>query len=335
MPRRPSATRVGATSSILLLVLVVLIERGVVGARVGLAASVLVLVAAVGWTLRAPPRLRGLSELYLWLAFILSIYHLDVLANAVAGRIGWEGIEVFRPVAVVQVIAVCVALGALGAWSRDRGPSGGAARRARLAAGLFVVGAVVFWVGARTFPGLALERIQANPEGHLWTSASFMLAAVVTLGGLALFTLVLREAGDRFLSVLGLLVFACGSVFWILHLAVRMTVMVLAAQEWARSGTAPAWYEPWRAWAALLFGLYSGLAYLGLAAYGGALLAIGWRPRWIAWACLVAGVFAALLGGLPLFIHVPLWALGILALSAGPFALRRTPGESSEMEAVT
>lgn len=56
------------------------------------------------------------------------------------------------------------------------------------------------------------------------------------------------------------------------------------------------------------------LAYLGLAAYGGALLKTGLVPRWAGWMCVVAGLLAAPLGGLPLFIHVPLWLVGLLVL---------------------
>jgi hypothetical protein len=64
----------------------------------------------------------------------------------------------------------------------------------------------------------------------------------------------------------------------------------------------------------LLFVIYSVLAYVGLAAYGVSLLKTGWLPRWVGWACVAAGLIAAPLGGLPLFIHVPLWLAGILTL---------------------
>jgi hypothetical protein len=249
--------------------------------------------------------------LYLWLAFMLSMYHLHALAHGLAGWMGLEGIELFRPVAIVHVLVVGAALWALGAWSSNEETG---SYPARLAAGLFVVGAVVFWVGARTFPGMALEKIQANLAGHLWTSVNFLLANVITLAGLALLTLALREAGDRYFSILGLLFFTFGAVFWTLHLAFRLTVMVRAAQELSLTAGPPLWFEPWRDWAALLFGVYSVLAYLGLAAYGVALLKTGWLPRWVGWTCVVAGLLAAPLGGLPLFIHVPLWLVGILLL---------------------
>ncbi|MGH9839642.1 MAG: hypothetical protein ACREEM_12750 [Blastocatellia bacterium] len=289
-------------------------EGGVISASTGQTLSILLMLIGVIWAVKGADKLRRLSELYLWLAFILSIYHLHVLAQAVAGWMGLDGIVVFRPVAIVHLLVVGAALWALGAWSSDEEPAATGAQPARLAAGLFVVGAVVFWVGARTFPGMALEKIQANPAGHLWTSVNFLLANVITLAGLALFTLALREAGDRYFSILGLLFFTFGAVFWTLHLAFRLTVMVRAAQELNLSSGPPQWFEPWRDWAALLFGIYSVLAYVGLAAYGGALLKTGWLPRWVGWTCVVAGLLAAPLGGLPLFIHVPLWLAGILTL---------------------
>jgi hypothetical protein len=252
-------------------------------------------------------RLRRLSELYVWLAFILSVYYLQSLATAVAEWSGSSETSVFRSIAVAHLAVVCAALWTLGAWS--------AAVPSRLAAGLFIVGAVVFWVGARTFPGLALDRVAANLPGHLWTSVNFLLATIITLVGLALLTLVLREAGDRVLSAVGLLLFGFGSVFWVLHLAFRMTIVVQAAEAWSASAAAPDWFEPWSAWAALLFGIYSVLAYIGLAAYGGALLSVGWQRRWLGWTCVFAGLVAAPLGGLPLFIHVPLWLIGLMVLT--------------------
>lgn len=318
-PTSPT-TRVGATIAVLSFIVVLMFESEAVSASLGLLLSIVVILIGIGWAARGRDRPRRLSALYLWLAFIVSIYHLDVVSSALAGWIGWQAIEVLRPIAVAALLGVCAALWVLGAWSGDQGTSGSHANLVRLAAGLFIVGAVVFWVGARTFPGLALERIQANPERHLWTSVNFVLATILTIGGLALLTLALREAGDRVLSALGLLIFTFGSVFWVLHLAIRMTVMVQAAQEWRPDSAPPEWFEPWRAWAALLFGLYSVLAYAGLAAYGVALLTIAWRPRWIGWTCVLAGPFAAVLGGLPLFIHVPLWLIGILALTTSPYA---------------
>jgi hypothetical protein len=63
----------------------------------------------------------------LWLAFILSMYHLNALAQGLAGWMGLEGIEVFRPVAIVHVLVIGAALWALGAWSSDEEPAAASA----------------------------------------------------------------------------------------------------------------------------------------------------------------------------------------------------------------
>jgi hypothetical protein len=305
----------GVVASLALFVLVLALERGVIGGPAAHTLSAVVVLLAGAWTIGRGNAARGLSELYLWLAFIFSVYHLQLLASAAARWVGVPEIEMLRPIAIGHVLAVCAALWILGAWSGDR-ESGIRWPLDRLAAGLFIVGAVIFWVGARTFPGLALDRIAAEPAGHQWTSGSFLLAAIVTVIAFGVWTQSFREKGDRILSRLGLLVFSLASVFWVLHLAVRMTVMVQAAQAWSAAGSPPDWFEPWRAWAALLFALYSVLAYVGLAAYGGAWLSLGRQPRWAGWTCVLAGLLAAPLGGLPLFVHVPVWIVGILMLTS-------------------
>ena len=321
----PPVSRVGPATALLLLASVVARESGLVSASVGTIAAVVIVATGAALTLGRPNVLWRLSELYLWLAFIVSVYHLHLAAAGIAGWSGMTTIDVFRPLAVAHVLAVGAALWVLNAWSRD--PSTPAhADLVRLSAAFFVIGAVVFWVGARTFPGLSLDVVAANLPGHYWTTANFLVATLITIVGLAFLTLALRYAGDRVLPGVGLLIFSVGSVFWVAHLAYRMTVVVQAAEDWRATTIAPDWYEPWRAWAALLFAIYSVLAYLGLAAYGRALLATKWTPRWIAWTCILAGLLAAPLGGLPLFIHVPLWLAGIAFLTRSPEHLGRGRG---------
>jgi hypothetical protein len=304
--------RVGPVICLLLFLLALAKGAALISISVEQGLSVLFILIAATWVLREPEKLVRLCEMYVWLAFILSLNHLQILAEELAGWLRLEVFDVFKVIAVTHVLIVIVATWVLGAWGRR--DENGNWSSAHFAAGLFIVGSVVFWIGARTFPGMSLDKVQANPEGHVWTAINFMLATAITLGALGLFALALREAGDRYFSVLGLFAFMFGAVFWFLHLAFRLTVMVQAAEEWSRTSTTPAWYEPWRAWAAILFGIYSVLAYVGLAAYGGALLKIGWVAKWAAWTCVVAGLIAAPLGGLPLFIHVPLWLVGILLL---------------------
>jgi hypothetical protein len=52
--------------------------------------------------------------------------------------------------------------------------------------------------------------------------------------------------------------------------------MVSAARELVAAGTAPVWYGSWRPWAGVMYGLYMTMAFLSIAAYGGALLHGGW-----------------------------------------------------------
>ena len=305
---------VGPMSAVALVGVTAAYERGWMGATVAVAATALVILAAVAVMLQGSGRLRRLAELYLWLAMILCLYHLNVLSGTVARRAGLEELTVFQGVAVAYLVTVSVALGVIGAWSQSGGERTGRPYSIRLAARLLVFGAVVFWLGARTFPGLTLEAMAQSPGGHLWTSVGFALATLITLAGLGLLTVALREAGDRLWSVMGFATFSLGAILWLLHLTLRLTVLPLAAREFARSGLEPSWYEPWRLWAGLLFGTFSVLAYLALAAYGAAFLQTRALPRPAGWTLVVVGFLAAPVVGPPFFIHVALWVVGLLLL---------------------
>lgn len=276
--------------------------------------SVLLILAGVAWALRGPQRLRRLCELYLWLAFVLSLGLYEVLSHRIAALIETDRFVVYCVVSAIHLLLIIAALRVMGAWTRGKTPAESKSQPARLAAGLFIVGAVIFWIGATSFPGMRLEGIAANQSGHFLTSATFLVAAVITLAGLTLLTLVLREAGDRYLSHLGLIAFIFGAVFWVIHLAFRLTVMVWAAGELTRTGVPPPWYEPWRNWAAVLFGFYHVLAYAALAAYGGALLKSGLLSRWVGWTCIIFALVSVPFFGPPLAIHVVPWLVGILLL---------------------
>lgn len=304
------STWAGAVVCALLLVTAMIRETGMVGPAFANAVSLLWILAGVAVAVRGSAKLPRLAELYLWLAFILTLSLLQILAQNLARWTGMEVVDVFRLISIPHVITVVAALGVLGAWSR---------KSSRLAAGILILGAVVFWTGARTFPGTSLEEVAASPEGHLWTSANFLLATLITIAGLGFFTVALREAGDRFAAVAGLFTYSLGAVFWILHLAFRLTVMREVAEEYGRSASTPLWYPPWNEWAGLLFGIYSVLAYLGIVAYGVALLRTGLLARWVGWTCVAVGLLAAPLVGPPFFIHAVLWFVGILMLrrSAG------------------
>jgi len=283
-------------------------------ASIGHSLSVLLILAGVAWALKGPQRLRRLSELYVWLAFVLSLGLYEVLSNRIAALIETDRFVVYCVVSAIHLLLIIVALGLLGAWTHGKTPAEAKSQLARLAAGLFIVGAVIFWIGATSFPGMRLEGIAANQPGHFLTSGTFLVATVITLAGVTLFTLVLRDAGDRVLSALGLVAYLFGAVLWTVHLGFRLTVMIWAAQELTRTGMAPPWYEPWRTWAGLLFGIYHVLAYLALVAYGAAVLKTALLARWVGWICIILALVWLPFFGAPLAIHVVPWLLGVLLL---------------------
>ncbi len=303
---------VGAALLVPLLIVAAFREEGIIDNALANSLSLIFILSGVVLAFVGQEKLRRLCELYLWLAFILSLSLLQIAAESLAHWLEVEELVVFQVLAVVHVVIVMATLWVLGAWSQRE--KAAHSYIARLAAGLLIVGAVVFWVGARTFPGMTLEAISSNPGGHMWTSASFMIATFITLAGLGLFTGCLRKAGDHILSVFGLFSFAFGSVFWIVHLTFRLTVMFQVAEEYAQNASQPQWFQPWNDWAGLLFGIFNVLAYLGIVSFGGALLHTRLLARWVGWTCVIVGFLAAPLFGPPLFIHTVFWVIGILVL---------------------
>jgi hypothetical protein len=266
-----------------------------------------VILGSMGWALRSPQKVRSLSSLYLWLAFILL---LDDPAHWLPAVAGWDRVLLYEIASGAHLLLTLLAASALGAWRKEN--------PARPAAGLFIAGAVIFWSGARVWPGMGLVEIAEHGPEHLWTSSTFLLATLITLAAMALLRLALQEAGDRFWATLGLLAYLFGAVFFVMHLGFRLTVMPLAAEEFQRVGAAPIWYEPWRLWAGLGFGIYHVLAYLALVAYGIALLKTRVLPRAAAWSCICFALLTVPWFGPPLFIHMMPWVLGTLILTADP-----------------
>lgn len=304
---------VGAVLALLLIPLAAAVEGSEIDKSAAFLGGALILSLGLIWAFSGSHKLRRLSEFYLWLAFILSLYYSLAIAEWISDLIAYPVIDTYRGVAILQIaLGVAATLGIQGGWQESMKKM----RRqpVRIAAVLFIGGAIIFWVGARTFQGMSLEIVKANITGHQWTAICFILASVITAAAFAILTSELRRAHESIFSVVGLVMFCLGTALWILHLAFRLTVQLEAARIFGQTGLAPEWYEPWRQWAGGLFAAYSGLAYLGMAAYGLALFKVDWLPGWVSWVFIAAGVVAIPLGGLPLFIHVPLWLAGILLL---------------------
>lgn len=329
MSRRPRPTAAGSlldawagpALSILLIVVAAAREGGRVSVSAANALALLLTLAGIAWAVRSSGRQRRLCELYLWLAFVLTVGYLHLIAAGLAELVAVDEAVAFRALAVAHLAVTGLVLWRLGTWSlRDRVGSGRAAF-ARLAAGLLVVGAVIFWIGARTFTGMTLEAVSGDPEGHMWTAANFLIATLVTLAGLKFLARALEDAGGGLLPSLGLGAFAFGAVFWVLHLTLRLTVVRQAAEAYRLTGVAPDWYAPWPGWTGLLFGIYSVLAYLGTLLFGLALLRTRLLARWVGWFTIVASLLLLPLVGPPLFIHALLWVVGIVMLRPPPDGL--------------
>ena len=163
--------------------------------------------------------------------------------------------------------------------------------------------------------------IAAHRGIWLWIAASFAVGVLLTLAGLVILASVLRASGDALWSDLGQAAFLSGSVLWLASIAFRATATVSAAKETVSSGMVPGWFEPMRNWSGAIFAVYMVLAYLGIAAYGKAVLATGLAPRWLAWTHIVFGLAGSLgfIARIPLFdppLMIPLMPgiLGVVLL---------------------
>jgi hypothetical protein len=195
-----------------------------------------------------------------------------------------------------------------------------------------IVGAIVFWIAAGTPPYRQwmgppireyLSIIGAHRNNWLFINGSFAVACMLTLPAIAGLTAILRRGGDPGWSIIGLCLFAVGSALWLVHLGHRLAVTPWAAAKLARSGEVPAGFEATKAWMGLLFSAYMVMAYLGVAAYGAAILQTGSLPRWVGWTAVVFGLVAV--PGLvtplfqpPLMVHVVPFIIGIALVRAAP-----------------
>lgn len=205
-------------------------------------------------------------------------------------------------------------------------------RRSALWAGwLLVAGSVVGWIGAFSPVVLMPREDIASHEVWLRFAAAHQLALVVrdggflggvvlTVPGFAALTATFRSAGERLLSELGLVSYLLGAVFWVMHLAFRLTATIAAARETVATGVVPVYFNaaPLAGFFSFLFGVYWVLAYIAIAAYGFAVLRTQVLPIWLGWSAILLALLFALtgLGGdaLPLFIHVIPFVMGVVLL---------------------
>jgi hypothetical protein len=153
-----------------------------------------------------------------------------------------------------------------------------------------------------------------------WSWSLFCSGAMVTALGFVLLTRVFHNAGERTFSSLALIVLLFGVGLLVIYLAIPLGIAPVAAQETARTGVVPGYYEPLQLKIQPLFVLYTILAFSALAACGGAILSTRVLPHWMGWLSIVYGLAGLVLtgftvGNAPPFLHylMPI-VMGILLL---------------------
>jgi len=176
----------------------------------------------------------------------------------------------------------------------------------------------------------ALLLVAAQPSLTQWSFSWFIVGTIVTPLGLAMFTRLLQDAGDRTFSSLGLIMALFGAVLLVIYIVFFLGLGLLAGQETARPGVVPGYYAAASATAQPLFVIYTQLTFAALLAYGGAVLNTRVLPHWVGWVTMIYTLFNLLTtvfsGGITApFVHyvMPL-LVGIILL------LRRAPRKESQ-----
>lgn len=164
-----------------------------------------------------------------------------------------------------------------------------------------------------------LRLVDEHPRPWFWATISFIGAILVTLFGLNLFAGLLQDAGDPGFADVGLLAFAVGAVLWVIHLAERLTVHPWAGKELTLKGVIPEVYTALSTWTWAMFVLFTILAFGGMMAFGGAILATGLLPHWLGWATIVYSAAGLILlaitrDALPIMHHLMPCVIGIVLL---------------------
>jgi hypothetical protein len=123
-----------------------------------------------------------------------------------------------------------------------------------------------------------------------WGCRLILIGWVVAALGYTMLGALLSDTGaptiSMFAIVLFLLAIASAIVFWVLY----VPPTILAAEETARTSTAPAYYEILQVAAESSLGIYQLLALLSTAGFGWTLLETGLLPTWVGWAVIGWGL---------------------------------------------
>lgn len=179
----------------------------------------------------------------------------------------------------------------------------------RMAGGLLVASLLILLLdliimivsgAAAAFPAIISGRL-AEAAPYIGTFRllilGFMVAWIVQLLGLVLLTWLLVRAGSEQLAILAFTLILTAIIITIFYSTFRMSVELWAAQEAARNGTIPAFYEPIRAWTSDFFRVATRAYHFGIAGFGLAIIRTRLLASWVGWAAVGWSVFW-LLGGL-------------------------------------
>ena len=159
----------------------------------------------------------------------------------------------------------------------------------------------------------ALRVIASHPIGWRCIHTGFATGTIITALGLAVFANARAGQPGGVYATVAAVAYAMATVFWLVNIAYRLSVMPWAANEFVSSGAIPAMYAPLERMGALMFTAFSAMAAVASVSSAGAVSQSGIAPRWVAWTSLVVGVIAAPMVAMigPWVLYVPFLTLGI------------------------
>ncbi len=186
---------------------------------------------------------------------------------------------------------------------------------------LILLGAVALIASQGRLPGMAAGFGGVRPDrgdaSGLRTIARFAVPfTMAQLAGFALFTLLLQGAGDRGLAFVGLVLLLFWSFLGAMEGSFHASVTVWAAEEAARTGTVPPFFEPLRRWLNTeLQPAYMSFGLMAMLLFSWSAVRTGLLPTWSSWAALAWSLLSFPLYyfvfGAPLIILVTPLLLGI------------------------
>ena len=178
--------------------------------------------------------------------------------------------------------------------------------------GLLIAGFVVFLLGAalwkadyqRPLPE-ALPAIAQSPRRWRWIHTWMIAGVAITIAGLGALAQLLADSGELIYGTVGFVLFAVGGILWLVAVAWRLTVLVLASRETEQTGSVPGGIQGWSEWFGALHSIHLLTAYVSWTLLGSGVVSSEIVPQWLGWLGVGLGVTGA---------------AGYTAFKGGPFA---------------